>query len=71
MDWWKKRRVSKPRSTFVEKNTMSPAAPVDQSIGPIICQAEIAADIDRQIVEELRQYEAGHRRQAINSNSGN
>lgn len=47
IDWWKKRRARKPK------------APNEQELAPIIDQAEMAADVERQIAEELRQYEAG------------
>lgn len=45
IDWWKKRRVRKPRASD------------EQALVPIIRQAEMAAEVDRQIAEGLRRYE--------------
>jgi hypothetical protein len=46
IDWWKKRRARKLRASE------------ERGLAPIIHQAEMVADIENEIAEELREYGA-------------
>lgn len=68
IDWCKKRRAGNRAVQNEEqhngehtiKEQPSLAEPADQAIDPIIRQAELAADVDRQIAEDLNRYEVEH-----------
>lgn len=68
IDWSKKRQSGNraaPRGEQLGRELLtqeesSPVEPVDQAIAFIICQVELAAEIGRQIAEDLNRYEAEH-----------
>lgn len=76
LDWRKKRRAGKqqaPQQKQAGRDPLlkdeDPPTPADQAIAAIICQAELAAEIDRQIAEELSRYEVESRHGKVTENS--
>jgi hypothetical protein len=61
IDWWKKRRAIKAKAATMEQDATPLNTPAGQGIAPIIRQVEIAAEVDRQIAEDLRRYDVEQR----------
>ena len=61
MDWRKKRHASRLRFTSGKQKIGFSELPTGQRLAPIISQAELIAEAEMQIAEELRQHEANHR----------
>jgi hypothetical protein len=69
LDWRRKHRPGKRRVRIGEqgesnphiKEQLSPMAPDNQDLGLMIRQAEMAAEVDKLMLQKLRQYEAEQR----------
>lgn len=57
IDWQRKRKARQPKTPTGEQERSA-----DQELALLVRRAEMAVDVEREITEELRQYEAIHRR---------
>lgn len=62
IDWWKKRKASRLKGAEAKHKIAAPEPPAEQGLAPNIGQAELIAEAEMQIAEELRHYAATHRR---------
>jgi hypothetical protein len=62
IDRWKKRKASRLKVAESQHKSTLPEASANEDLAPIISQAELIAEVEKQIAEELRAFEANHRR---------